>query len=151
MSDYRYLVIKLYTKQSAGAKVNIYTSDKLAGACHSAELSTSDLTTVIDLSTAKYTSSNSKNKALDLKKVRMVTFSASAANKTMSIADMYLTNDPSADPTGVADALVSPLTTTVNVYTLSGQKVRNGVNRSQALQGLAPGIYIVDGRKVMVK
>jgi hypothetical protein len=39
----------------------------------------------------------------------------------------------------------------VDVFSLSGQMLRNGVQRSQALSGLPAGIYIVDGKKVMVK
>ena len=151
MSDYRYLVIKLSTKQSAGAKVNIYTTEKLAGACHSTPLSTTDATTVVDLSEAKYTSTTNKNKALDLKKVRMVTFQGTVANKTIVLADMYLTNDPMADPTGIGDVVAKPQSAFVSVYSVSGQIVRSNVSRSQALQGLAPGLYIVDGKKVMVK
>lgn len=39
----------------------------------------------------------------------------------------------------------------VDVYSISGVKVRSQVVRSEALKGLAPGFYIVGGEKVLVK
>jgi hypothetical protein len=39
----------------------------------------------------------------------------------------------------------------VNVYTLSGQLVRQNMQRGKAVQGLPAGIYVVDGEKVIVR
>ena len=39
--------------------------------------------------------------------------------------------------------------TPVDVYTTSGIKLRSGVKRSEALKGLAKGIYVVGGEKVV--
>ena len=39
----------------------------------------------------------------------------------------------------------------INVYTLNGVLVRNGVKRDEATQGLPQGVYIVGGEKVIVK
>jgi hypothetical protein len=39
----------------------------------------------------------------------------------------------------------------VDVFNLSGVRVRANVARSSALNGLAKGIYIVGGKKVVVK
>jgi len=151
-SDFKYLVVKLSSKQTAGAKVNLYTTTSTTGMCCSVPLNTADLTTVIDLSELTYTSKSSNGKAFDPKKVRMVTFSASAANKTLSVSDMFLSNDSQYAPTGIVEAATAgSAPSTVSVYTLSGQLVRSAVDRRDALQGLAPGLYIVDGRKVIVK
>lgn len=40
---------------------------------------------------------------------------------------------------------------TVDVYNLQGIRVKTGVPRPEATEGLAPGIYIAGGRKVLVK
>lgn len=40
---------------------------------------------------------------------------------------------------------------TVNVYGTGGQIVRAGVKRNQALEGLAPGVYIIKDQKYIVK
>lgn len=39
----------------------------------------------------------------------------------------------------------------VNVYRIDGQAIRTQVKRSQALNGLAPGIYIINDQKYIVK
>ena len=39
----------------------------------------------------------------------------------------------------------------VNVYRIDGQAIRTQVKRSQALNGLAPGIYIINNQKYIVK
>lgn len=39
----------------------------------------------------------------------------------------------------------------VDVYTLGGAKVKSGVAASNATEGLAKGIYIVNHKKVIVK
>jgi alpha-amylase len=39
----------------------------------------------------------------------------------------------------------------VNVYSVDGRIVKSGAERSDALKGLSKGVYIVDGKKYMVK
>ena len=39
----------------------------------------------------------------------------------------------------------------VNVYDLAGRVVRHNVESANAVNGLAKGIYIVNGKKVLVK
>ena len=39
----------------------------------------------------------------------------------------------------------------VDVYSISGVRLRGGVNAERALDGLAKGIYVVNGKKVVVK
>ena len=51
-------------------------------------------------------------------------------------------------PTGIAGVEMAETASDGNVYSVTGQVVRRGTT---SLQGLPQGIYIVDGRKVMVK
>ena len=53
-------------------------------------------------------------------------------------------------PTGIADA-VTATSQKVSVYTLAGQLLRSGVDRSRATLGLPAGIYVVGGKKVLVR
>ena len=39
----------------------------------------------------------------------------------------------------------------VDVYSVNGQLLRQGVDRNNATQGLPAGVYIVGGKKVLVK
>ena len=151
LSDYKYLVIRTTVKQSANAKVNFYTTDKTTGLCSSLPLSTTGTETVIDLTEAKYTApKTSVGKALNLKSIRMVTFSGDL-NKTLAVKEMFLTSDPQYDPTGIVEMTNQLEGNRVNVYNLSGRLVCSGVNRRQATQGLPAGLYIVDGVKVVVR
>ena len=150
LSEYKYLVIRTSSKQAANAKVNFYTTERTAGVCCSLPLSTTEMETVFDLTQAVYTSKTSNGKPLNLKSIRMVTFSGDL-NKTLNVKEMFLSSDPQYDPTGIAEAKVRPAEGTVNVYTVSGQLVRSNVNRGQATQGLTPGLYIVNGAKVIVR
>jgi len=60
--------------------------------------------------------------------------------------------DPGVVPTGIRVVNTTPATTgMVNVYNLSGVLVRSQVDASAATMGLPAGIYIVGGRKIVVK
>ena len=52
---------------------------------------------------------------------------------------------------GVDNVAIDGENAPVNVYNLSGVRVKTQVRRSEALEGLAPGLYIVGGQKVFVK
>ena len=53
------------------------------------------------------------------------------------------------DATGISERMV--VGGLADVYTLSGVEVRHQVDESEATQGLPQGIYIVNGKKVVVK
>lgn len=52
---------------------------------------------------------------------------------------------------GINDAITENESATTNVYTLGGIRVKANVPTAEATQGLAKGIYIVAGKKVVVK
>ncbi|MCR4614298.1 MAG: DUF4859 domain-containing protein [Bacteroidaceae bacterium] len=54
------------------------------------------------------------------------------------------------EPTAI-EGLDVLLNDRVDVFTISGQKVKGGVQRLEATEGLPAGIYIVGGKKVMVR
>ena len=53
-------------------------------------------------------------------------------------------------PTAIREVTGTTVGNPVNVYTISGMKVRSRVAQDKAVEGLAKGIYIVGGRKVVV-
>ena len=53
-------------------------------------------------------------------------------------------------PTAIREMTGTSVDGPVDVYTVSGVKVRSGVASGKAVDGLAEGIYIVGGRKVVV-
>lgn len=54
------------------------------------------------------------------------------------------------DPVAICNANVESAQALVNVYTLDGVLVRKNVKQSEALNGLLKGIYVVNGKKVVV-
>ena len=103
MTGYKYLVIRLLQKQTADAHLNIYTTQSLTGACYSSPKFDNRQEIVIDLDTCKYTSAANKGKDLNRKTVRMITFTGALANKTLALTEMFLSNDPKYDTTGILD------------------------------------------------
>ena len=59
--------------------------------------------------------------------------------------------DVSGGTTGIGSTVSDTADTPVDVYTLSGVKVRHQVRAAEATEGLQRGIYIVNGKKVIVK
>lgn len=53
--------------------------------------------------------------------------------------------------TGVKDITIAPEEGPVDVYNTHGQLIRKSVSRNEATTGLPAGIYIVGGKKVLVK
>ena len=152
-SQFRYLVINQHYKQTGNMKVNLYITKSVKGAHSEVPLTTDGYQTVIRLDTLKYSTGNNVGKPVNLKNINMVTFTTASANKSLYITDMFLTNDTQYDPTGIVDvAWQQPLQRqTVSVYTLSGRLVRRAVNRNEALLGLPAGLYLMEGRKIVVK
>ena len=154
MSEYRYLVIQFGSKPSTDIFLTLYTLPGINGTCHTTEALPRTMEVVIDLQEAKNTSYAKKGQPLDTKNIYMVTLRSGTANKAISISDIYLTNDIE-DETGIISidkgSMANAQRKAVNVYNLSGQQVRHNVGRKDALQGLPAGIYVVDGKKCMVR
>ena len=147
---YKYLVIRLSQKQLAEAQLNLYTTDKVTGPCCSTLLNVDEAVTVVDLENALYTSKTNNGKPFDASRVRMVTLSGKVINKVVAVKEIFLTNDSQYAPTGIAEATTAA-GQKVSVYTLAGQLLRSGVDRSRATIGLPAGIYVVGGKKVLVR
>lgn len=69
-----------------------------------------------------------------------------------NLDDNFVDDSVIADPTGIFDIEVEEAAPAfVNVYNLQGMAVRVNVPFESALYGLHPGVYIINGRKVLVK
>lgn len=157
-SGFHYLVINQRYKPTGSNSINFYITKSVKGArCEvpitaDAVRTETGFQTVVCLDTLKYTMGNNKGKPLNLKSINMVTFTTTAANKSLYITDMLLTTeDPTTGIVDVAWQREAQQRQTVNVYTLSGRMVRRAVSRKDALQGLPAGLYLMEGRKVLVK
>ena len=85
------------------------------------------------------------------------TFTPTPASTTVSPFGVYATLEGATTGkinviTSIADATASPTEAApVSVFAIDGRLVRSAVSPTQATQGLAPGIYIVGSKKVVVK
>ena len=153
MSDFKYLVVNLKQAQTCNAHLNIYTSNSIEGDCFSSEKFGSATQVVINLKEATYTSGAKQGQPLDLTKVGIISFWGDG-NGFLWLKDMYLTNNEDFTQQTRVETVKTQLATNAAVYTLSGQMVRRDVNMQQlkdAVEGLTPGIYVVGGKKVVVK
>ena len=149
MSAYKYLVIKL-AATSSGSHLNIFTENSIWSPCFATPDFGSKKQIVVNLSTAKYTSDgNKKGMPLETNNIHIVCFWGNG-NQTIRVDDIYLTNNDDYSPSDV-EGIVWTRPEQVDVYSLDGRMVRRQVNRDEALRGLSSGIYLVDGRKVVVK
>ena len=152
MSAYKYLVVKLKQIQNCDAHLNIFTANSIWSDCCESPAFGTKKQIVINLQTAKYTSGNKKGQALDTKNIHIVDFWANG-NGTIVVDQMYLTNNADYSPQVPADiaGVVENQPQRVNVYTLSGQLIRHQVYKEEATKGLSSGIYIVNGKKIIIK
>lgn len=94
------------------------------------------------------------------------TLTLNGADLTNDVEKVYLKGlTPSANPvkiksvtmvqtstSGISDVIAnSDANAPVNVYNIAGQQVRANVAPAEAVEGLAPGFYIVGNKKVLVK
>jgi hypothetical protein len=143
MSGYKYLVIKLGAT-SSDSHLNIFTENSIWSPCYSTTAFGSKKQIVVNLSTAKYTSDgDKKGQPLDTKNIHIVCFWGNG-NQTIKVNEMYLTNNSDYTPSAIEAIDHSPLNIDHSVYDLQGRRMANG-------QSLKRGLYIVNGRKVVVK
>ena len=144
MSGYKYLVIKLKNTAS-GAHLNLFTAGSIWSDCYATADFGSKKQIVVNLQTAKYTSGDKTGKALDTKNIRIVSFWSNRG--TIIVDDMYLTNNSDysrEDPTAIGGIQVSKPRQASVLYDLSGRRIGSA-------NGARPGIYIKDGKKVIIR
>ena len=146
MSAYKYLVVKLKTTSKA-THLNVFTAGSIWSDCCATPDFGSKKLIVLDLENAKYTSGDKTGQPLDTKNVRIVSFWADKSS--ILVEDVYLTNNEDYSRT-IHDGIkeIESLTPAFSKgegdwYDLSGRKLGSNPNR--------PGIYIVGGRKVVIK
>ena len=150
-SAYKYLVINLNREQKCNAHLNIFTENSIWSNCCESPAFNKQMQIVINLQEAKYTSGDKTGQPLDLKNIHIVSFWGNGKGNVV-LDDMYLTNndDYSRDnPNAVFVEEATPAM--VNVYGVNGICLRRQVPSNQAFQGLPSGIYIVNGKKKVVR
>jgi hypothetical protein len=150
MSGYKYLVVKLRKAQNCGAHLNIFTTNSIWGDCYGSADFGSKKLIPIPLKTAKLTSGDHKGQALDTRNIHIVSFWANGSG-TIEVEDIYLTNNDDYSPSNTSvDGIITVDDSEGDVYSLSGQVIRRAAS-SRTLQDLPRGIYIIGGKKRIVR
>ena len=145
MSGYRYLVVKLKKTQTCDAHLNIFTANSIWSPCCESPAFGSKKQIVVDFQTAKYTSGDTKGQPLDTKNIRIVCFWGNG-NGTIVVEDMYLTNNSDYSPetpSAVEAVEYENAQRPTGIFDLQGRRVQGNQ--------LPKGIYIIDGKKVVIK
>lgn len=149
ISEFRYLVIKLISLTTATPNFGVIICPKISNVWYASELARNKVT-VIDLQSARYTTAVKKNQPLDLTNIASISLTSdgTAATAKIYVSEVYLTNE---NPVGIDEVEITPDSEMVNVYTLGGQLLQTGVNRSEAVKQLPAGVYVIGKKKVIIR
>ena len=149
ISEFKYLVIKLLTVTTSTPNYGVIICPKTTlSVWHASDLTRNKIT-VIDLQSALYTSSQKKGQPLDLTNIASISLTSDGTGTgKVYVSEIYLTNE---DPVGIDEVEVTPQAGKVNVYTLAGQLLQEGVSRSEAVKSLPAGIYVIGNKKVIIR
>lgn len=139
MSSYKYLVVKLKTPQNCSAHLNIFPQNSIWGSCYQSEDFGSKTMIVIKMADVAAAQ-------IDTKNIHIISFWTNGTGDLV-VDDVYLTNndDYSKQTTGIT-TIQREIENDV-VYNLQGVKVGS----RDELKSLPRGIYIIGGKKVVVK
>ena len=149
ISEFKYLVVKLLTVTTSTPNYGVIICPKTTlSVWHASDLTRNKIT-VIDLQSALYTSSQKKGQPLDLTNIASISLTSDGTGTgKVYVSEVYLTNE---NPVGIDEVEVTPQAGKVNVYTLAGQLLQEGVSRSEAVKSLPAGIYVIGNKKVIIR
>jgi hypothetical protein len=147
LSNYKYLVVKLGNTNACGFSFRLYDENSYWTTPGIYDVGNDDQV-VVSLDNMYKDGTTTK---MDPSHIYYVGF-WSSGGCPLTINDVYLTNDENyAKPTGIYDLFpIDSEPEFVDVYTITGARIRSHVKRSQATKGLKDGIYIVGRKKVVV-
>lgn len=142
LSEYHYLIAELDGDNNCGLSFRVFDQNNYWSDQAQADFGNSRRA-VIDLDNMK----SIQGRKMDKSHIYIVGF-WSMGGRQFRISNVFpaMTSDAS----GIDDIEAETIEQPVDVYDLYGRRIRSGIYRSEATAGLAPGIYIVGGRKVSV-
>lgn len=142
LSDYKYLVAEIEGDNNVNLSFRVFDDNNYWGDPAMYDFG-SQKRVMVELSKMK----SDKGRTLSPAHIHIVGF-WSLGGKPFTLKGVWLSN--SADGTsGLVDVMPAE-ETTVDVYNLQGVLLKKGVAVNEATDGLAPGIYIAGGKKIVV-
>lgn len=147
MSAYKYLVVKLARAGACGVSFRLFDSNNYWGGAAQYDME-GKMQAVISLQGMYNADSDEK---IDPSHIYIAGF-WSYGSCAVEIEDVYFTNsDDYSKPTDIGDRMIYKYNPNeiVDVYSLTGVKLRSNVKRIEATQGLPAGMYVVGQQKVI--
>lgn len=144
LSSYRYLIAEMEGGNQAAVSFRLFDQDNYWSDPAFAYFG-SGTKAVFDLANLK----SENGRILDPSHIYIVGF-WSLGNSPFTITKVYLSDNPDGE-SALDEIVVSPMERLVDVYNLQGVRLRTKVCINDAVEGLPGGIYIVDGKKMVVK
>ena len=144
LSSYRYLIAEMEGGNQAAVSFRLFDQDNYWSDPAFADFG-SGTKAVFDLANLK----SENGRILDPSHIFIVGF-WSLGNSPFTITKVYLSDNPDGE-SALDKIVVSPMERLGDVYNLQGVRRRTKVCINDAVEGLPGGIYIVDGKKMVVK
>lgn len=142
LSDYNYLIADIEKPNTNGLSFRVFDTDNYWSDPVMVDFGNSTRA-VVDLRNMR----SNNGRLLDPSHIHIVGFWSYGGEK-FRLKAVFPANDRNADAS--LDTVVAD-TEAVDVYSLQGLLIRRGVAREEATAGLPSGIYIVGGKKVIVR
>ncbi len=142
LSAYDYLIAELGDDNRCGVSFRVYDQDNYWTDPVIADFG-SNRRVALDLRNLR----SNDGRTMDASHLYIAGF-WSLGGTPFKVSRVYVSDSPNGD-SGVS--MLSNTERKVDVYTLQGTTVRRGVEAATATDGLMPGLYIIDGHKVIVK
>ena len=143
-SSYKYLVIELNTAQSNGASFRMFDENSYWSNPSMTDIGSS---TTVKIGLAKLVK-NGTTTPLDLSHIYIAGFWAFGGGN-ISIKNIFFSNDGETPVTGIQQ--IEGTDKPVDVYNLSGMLLYSKLKKSDILKKLCKGVYIIDGKCVVIK
>ncbi|HBN62338.1 MAG TPA: glycosyl hydrolase family 5 [Porphyromonadaceae bacterium] len=144
LSSYRYLIAEMEGGNQAAVSFRVFDQDNYWTDPAVADFG-NRTKAVLDLANLK----SDSGRLLDPSHIFIVGF-WSLGNTPFRIKKVYLSDNPDGE-SALDEITFSPSERSVDVYNIQGMRLRTQVSTADAVNGLPEGLYIVDGKKIVVK
>ncbi|MDE6768234.1 MAG: glycoside hydrolase family 5 protein [Muribaculaceae bacterium] len=143
LSDYNYLIAEIESPQTNGLSFRVFDVDNYWTDCYIEEFDKSTRA-VIDLKNMKL----KNGRKLDPSHLYIIGFWSHGGQK-FKLKSVFPANDRNAEAS--VEDIYTADDVVVDVYNMQGVCLRRGVAADEAAHGLPNGLYIIGGKKVMIK
>lgn len=144
LSSYRYLIAEMEGGNQAAVSFRVFDQDNYWTDPAVADFG-NETKAVLDLANLK----SDSGRLLDPSHIFIVGF-WSLGNTPFRVKKVYLSDNPDGE-SALDEITFSPSERSVDVYNIQGMRLRTQVSTADAVNGLPEGLYIVDGKKIVVK